>query len=75
MNADSTQTSTDTTVFHVPDMTCNHCVGTIKSALAEHMPDAPVAIDLGKAEVRVGGNKARAESIIRDAGYTPSVVA
>jgi copper chaperone len=74
MNGDSTQVSAATTVFHVPDMTCNHCVGTIKSALAEQMPGAPVAIDLGKAEVRVGGDKAQAESIIRDAGYTPSVV-
>lgn len=61
-------------VFQVPDMSCQHCVATISKALAAELPGAPVAIDLGRHEVRVGGDAARAERAIRDAGYEPSRV-
>ncbi|WP_293859901.1 heavy-metal-associated domain-containing protein [uncultured Alsobacter sp.] len=60
------------TVFDVPDMSCQHCVATISKALAAEMPGVPVAIDLAKHEVRVSGDAARAEHVIRDAGYEPS---
>lgn len=62
-------------VFQVPDMSCQHCVATISKALAAELPGAPVAIDLARHEVRVGGDAGRAERAIRDAGYEPARVA
>ncbi|MCO6186773.1 heavy-metal-associated domain-containing protein [Rhizobium sp. L1K21] len=62
------------TVFNVADMSCNHCVGTIKSALESEMPGVDFEIDLGAHTVSVAGDKAKAEAVIRDAGYTPEVV-
>jgi len=59
------------TTFTVPDMSCTHCVGTIRTALEKALPQAEIAIDLGAHEVKVAGDKAVAEQAIRDAGYTP----
>lgn len=59
-------------VFNVPDMSCQHCVATISKALASEMPGVPVAIDLARHEVRVAGDAARAEHVIREAGYEPA---
>lgn len=60
------------TVFEVPDMSCQHCVATITKALAAGLPGATVAIDLAQHEVRVTGDAARAEHVIREAGYEPA---
>ena len=62
---------TDTTVFTVNDMTCNHCVGTVTRALQEALPGAEIAVDLATHKVRFTGDKAIAEAAIREAGYTP----
>lgn len=59
------------TTFRVADMSCNHCVGAIRSALEERLPGAAVAIDLAGKTVKVGGDPAAAEAAIRDAGYEP----
>lgn len=59
------------TTFAVSDMTCNHCVGTIRTALGEALPDSAVAFDLGARRVTVAGNPDVAEQAIRDAGYEP----
>ena len=61
----------ETLVFKVEDMSCGHCVSTIRQALAAGLPDAAVAIDLGTKEVRVAGDAAAAAAILREAGYEP----
>lgn len=62
---------TDRTTFIVNDMTCNHCVGTIRSALEEALPGSDVEIDLESHKVSFSGDKAKGEEAIREAGYTP----
>ncbi len=61
---------TDTHVFKVADMTCAHCEKTIKAALAEALPGAPVVIDLEHHTVTVQGDAATAQAAISAAGYT-----
>ena len=62
---------TGKTTFTVDDMTCNHCVGTIRSALEEALPGSAVEIDLESHKVSFSGDKAKGEEAIREAGYTP----
>lgn len=57
--------------FQVKDMTCGHCVGTIRKALEESMPGTAVDINLESHEVTVAGDALLAEKTIRDAGYEP----
>jgi copper chaperone len=59
------------TILTVNDMTCNHCVGTIRDALEAALPGAEVTIDLATHKVSFKGSKAIGEAAIRDAGYTP----
>lgn len=59
------------TRFTVPDMSCGHCVGVIRNALQDGLPGATVAIDLATHTVTVDADPARAEALIRDAGYDP----
>lgn len=59
------------TVFEVADMTCGHCEKTIKQALDESLPGAPVVVDLATRLVTVEGDADVAEEAIREAGYTP----
>jgi copper chaperone len=62
---------TDKTIFTVNDMTCNHCVGTIRKALEEALPGADIAVDLAAHKVQFSGDRAKGEEAIREAGYTP----
>lgn len=62
------------TVFTVNDMTCGHCVGTVRKALADALPGAEIAIDLDSHRVEFTGDAARGEEAIREAGYTPEAV-
>lgn len=64
-----------TTTFTVPDMTCGHCEKSVRSALGEALPDATVTIDLASKWVTVDGDAQKAEAVIREAGYTPEMVA
>ena len=57
--------------FIVNDMSCGHCVATIRKAFAQTMPGADVKIDLPRHLVSVKGDAARAAEVIREAGYTP----
>lgn len=57
--------------FKVEDMSCSHCVSTIRKALEETMPGTDVAISLDDHEVTVAGDAAIAEQAIREAGYEP----
>jgi copper chaperone len=65
---------TEKTTLIVNDMTCNHCVGTVRNALETALPGARVEIDLASHKVSFTGDRARAETAIRDAGYTPEAV-
>jgi copper chaperone len=55
----------------VNDMTCSHCVGTVRGALEEALPGTEVEIDLPTHKVHFTGDKARGEAAVREAGYTP----
>jgi copper chaperone len=63
---------TDKTTFAVNDMTCNHCVGTVRQALEEALPGADITVDLATHRVEFTGDRATGEAAIREAGYTPS---
>lgn len=60
-----------TATFNIPDMTCGHCEKTLRGALAEILPGAPVTVDLDAHRLSVEGDAAKAEDAIREAGYTP----
>jgi copper chaperone len=62
---------TDRTTLIVNDMTCGHCVGTVRGALEEALPGTRVEIDLVTHKVSFTGDRAKGEAAIRDAGYTP----
>jgi copper chaperone len=62
------------TVFTVNDMTCGHCEATVRKAIETALPGTPVSVDLATHEVRVTGDRAKAEEAIREAGYTPELV-
>ena len=61
----------DKTVFAVNDMTCSHCVGTVRQALEQALPGESIAVDLATHRVEFTGDRARGEAAIREAGYTP----
>ena len=62
---------TDKTILAVNDMTCNHCVGTVRKALEEALPGAEISVDLDTHKVEFTGDRAKGEAAIREAGYTP----
>ena len=56
--------------FHVEDMSCGHCTATIEKAVAA--AGGRAVTDLPSHSVTVEGlDGARAEQVIRDAGFTP----
>ena len=65
---------TDTTIFAVNDMTCSHCVGTVRKALEEALPGAEISVDLETHRVTFTGDRAKGEEAIREAGYTPEAL-
>lgn len=62
---------TEKASFTVNDMTCGHCVGTVRKALEEALPGAEIEINLDAHKVSFTGDRARGEEAIREAGYTP----
>lgn len=64
----------DKTVFTVNDMTCGHCVGTVRKALEEALPGADISVELETHRVSFAGDRAKGEEAIREAGYTPEAV-
>ncbi len=62
---------TEKTTFTVNDMTCGHCVGTVRKALEAALPGAEISVDLDTHKVSFTGDRARGEEAIREAGYTP----
>lgn len=60
--------------FHVPDMSCGHCVRAIGAALQACDSQARFDIDLATHRVRITQAQADAATLaaaIREAGYTP----
>ncbi len=62
---------TEKTILTVNDMTCGHCVGTVRKALEEALPGAEITVDLDTHKVSFTGNRSKGEEAIREAGYTP----
>lgn len=62
---------TDKTIFIVNDMTCSHCVGTVRKALETALPGAEISVDLDTHKVSFTGDRAIGEEAIKEAGYTP----
>ncbi|MDV3251626.1 heavy-metal-associated domain-containing protein [Devosia sp. BK] len=62
---------TNKTIFTVNDMTCSHCVGTVRKALETALPGAEISVDLDTHKVSFTGNRAIGEEAIKEAGYTP----
>jgi copper chaperone len=60
--------------FAVADMTCSHCVGTVRAAVERALPGTPVEVNLAAHRVTVAGDAATAAAAIRAAGYTPELV-
>jgi len=58
-------------ILTVNDMTCGHCVGTVRKALEEALPGAEITVDLETHKVSFTGDRAKGEDAIREAGYTP----
>ncbi|QDZ09563.1 heavy-metal-associated domain-containing protein [Devosia ginsengisoli] len=61
----------DKTILTVNDMTCGHCVGTVRKALQDALPGADISVDLTTHKVEFTGDRATGEAAIREAGYTP----
>ena len=61
--------------FHVPDMTCGHCVAAIRKALETALPGAATEVSLADHRVTVDGDATVAIAALRAAGYTPEPVA
>ncbi|MFT4171691.1 MAG: heavy-metal-associated domain-containing protein [Rhodocyclaceae bacterium] len=60
--------------FHIPSMSCGHCVATIRQALTEADPDAKVDIALERKEVAVTSTRlgdAELRNRLSEAGYPP----
>lgn len=62
---------TEKTILAVNDMTCGHCVGTVRKALEQAFPGADITVDLATHKVSFTGNRSKGEEAIREAGYTP----
>jgi copper chaperone len=65
---------TDKTILAVNDMTCSHCVGTVRKALEEALPGAEISVELDTHRVAFTGDRAKGEEAIREAGYTPEAI-
>ena len=62
---------TKKTILTVNDMTCGHCVGTVRKALEEALPGAEISVDFDTHKVSFTGDRSKGEEAIREAGYTP----
>ncbi len=62
--------------YHVPDMSCGHCVDTITQAVGQVAPGSQVDVDLPTHTVTVLGatDGDAVQAAIRDAGYSPTEV-
>ena len=63
--------------YHVPEMSCGHCVAAITKAVLDVAPGARVDADLAMHQVTVTGATQgdKIQAAIKGAGYTPTEVA
>jgi copper chaperone len=61
------------TTFHIPDMSCGHCVGVITKTVQRLDPRATVEADLASHTVRIESEKERQTlaAALSEAGYPP----
>ena len=62
------------TLIKVEGMTCGHCAGRVKQAVAGAAPGVGVDVDVDAGEVRINGGQVVEEAVraaIREAGYQP----
>jgi len=62
--------------LNVPDMTCNHCVSTIRGAVAGVDDKAACDVDLGAKRVRVASSLPPSDFVeaLEEAGYKSMLV-
>ena len=61
--------------FHIPDMSCGHCVKTLRTAFDKALPGHQIDIDLATREVRSDDTDPRVlAEAIRAAGYEARTV-
>lgn len=62
--------------MNVPDMTCNHCVATIRTAVAGIDEGASCEVDLDAKRVTVGSARPPSDFVeaLEEAGYSPTLV-
>lgn len=53
--------------FHVPDMSCNHCVSSITKAVHTLSPDANVVCDLNDRVVQIEGLDTQGPDVVTQA--------
>lgn len=60
--------------FHLPDMTCGHCVASVTQAVQALDAQAQVHIDLSTHQVRIDTQASREAVIasLTEAGYPPA---
>lgn len=61
--------------FHLPDMTCGHCVATITKTVQALDPQAQIQTDLPTHQVRIDTQTSRDALIasLTEAGYPPAL--
>ena len=60
--------------FHLPDMSCGHCVAAVTQALRELDAQARIEIDLPGHQLRVDSGRSREQlaAALSAAGYEPA---
>lgn len=57
--------------YHLPEMTCGHCVRALRQAFEREMPGVAIDIDLATREVRSpSADPVKLAEVIRAAGYS-----
>ena len=52
---------TEKTIITVNDMTCSHCVGTVRKALEAALPGAEISVELATHRVAFTGDRVKGE--------------
>ena len=62
--------------FNVPDMTCGHCIATIRKAVSGIDPGATCEVSLDEKRVTVGSVLPPSDFVeaLEEAGYSPTLV-
>lgn len=62
--------------FHIPAISCGHCVRAVNEAIHEVDPAAQVEVDLARKRVQVESTSSREALVhsLKEAGYSPQTV-